>query len=90
VAVGGVDAPEVVDVDEEHRHSQAYSPRVAEGPLQPVTEAGAIGQVGQGIVAQLVCHPLFELLALGDVADVDHQALDAGQVDQVGDRHLAG
>jgi hypothetical protein len=37
-------------------------------------EAGAVGQTGQGVLERLLGEPLFELLALGDVAQHDQSA----------------
>ena len=56
--------------------------------LDPVLEQGPVGQVGQRVVERLVHQLVLQLLALADVAGVEHQTADAGVVEQVGDGHL--
>ena len=56
--------------------------------LGPVEDELPVGQSGQGVVEGPVGQEGLELLALGDVADVDHVAVHRGPVQLVGHHGL--
>ena len=57
--------------------------------LDPVTEQSPVRQVGDGVVEGLVGELRLELLSLGDVAHVDHDAADRGVLQEVGGQTLS-
>ncbi len=60
----------------------------AERVLDAVAEQRPVREVGDRVVERLVGQLLLELLALGDVAQVDDDPADGGVVEQVGDQAL--
>jgi hypothetical protein len=86
VAEAVVDVLEVVQVDEQH--GQVARPGAGQGVLDPLGEQGAVGQAGQPVVERLVDELGLELLAVRDVAGVQHQAADVGVLEQVGGHGL--
>jgi hypothetical protein len=56
--------------------------------LDPLGEQRPVGQAGQAVVERLVDQLGFELLAVGDVAGVQHQAAHVGVLEQVGGHRL--
>jgi hypothetical protein len=87
VAEAVVDVLEVVQVDEQD--GQVPLARPSQGVLDPLGGQGAVGQAGQPVVERLVDELSLQLLAVGDVAGVQHQAADVGVLEQVGGHHLA-
>ena len=77
---------EVVQVDEQH--GQVALARAGQGVLDPLGEQGPVGQAGQRVVERLVDELGLQLLAVGDVAGVEHQAADVGVLQQVGGDRL--
>ena len=57
--------------------------------FEGVSKRRPVGEVGQRVVAGLMRDLLLELFPIRDVTDVDHQPLDARQIEEVRDRHLA-
>ena len=60
----------------------------AERVFDAITEQRPVREVGDRVVEGLIGELLLELLALGDVAQVDDDAADRGVVQQVGDQTL--
>ena len=88
VAEAVVDGLEVVEVDEHDGHADALAQRPRHGVADALVEQRAVGQVGDRVVEGLVGELLLELLALGDVAAVEHDAADGVVVEQVGVQDL--
>ena len=86
VAEAVVDVLEVVQVDEQD--GQVALARAGQGVLDPLGEQGAVGQAGQPVVEGLVDELGLQLLAVRDVAGVEHQAADVGVFEQVGGDRL--
>jgi hypothetical protein len=86
VAQAVVDVLEVVQVDEQD--GQVARGRAGQGVLDPLGEQGPVGQAGQPVVERLVDELGLELLAVRDVAGVEHQAADVGVLEQVGGDRL--
>jgi hypothetical protein len=79
---------ELVQVKQQHGNRRPAAVSTAQGCLQHVQELGSVRQARQRIVEGLVGKPALKLLALTDVAAVQHHPLHARLVDQVGDRRL--
>ena len=86
VAEAVVDVLEVVQVDEQH--GQVGLVGTGQGVLDPLGEQGPVGQAGQAVVERLVDELGLQLLAVGDVAGVQHQPADVGVLEQVGGDRL--
>ena len=78
-----VDRLEVVEVHEEHRDRPAVAELAIECVLHPVGEQDAVREAGQRVVQRAALELLLELLALGDVAGVQHDPLHVRIVHQV-------
>ena len=63
----------------------AATPPAGEGLSKAVEEEGPVREPGQGVVEGLLEHGLLGGLALVDVADVQHQAVHGGIVEEVAD-----
>ena len=86
VAEGVVDGLEVVEVQEQHRERPAVVAPATERVLHAIAEQRPVREVGDRVVERLVGELLLELLALGDVAQVDDDSADGGLVQKVGDQ----
>ena len=73
-----VDALEVIEVHKQHAEATARARPAQQRVLEAVGKPRAIGELGQRVVQRLVAQLFFERLALGDVADVQHEAADRG------------
>ena len=69
---------EVVEVDEEHRDRVDVAAVAVERVRDAVLEQRAVRETRQLVVERLVEQLLLEVLALADVADVEHDAADVG------------
>ena len=83
-----VEQLEVIDVEREHGDG---APRRAalQRLVDLVAKGDPVREVRDGVVGPQVGEPLLHLLAVGHVADVQHQRLRTRAVEQVRDRHLA-
>jgi hypothetical protein len=86
VAEAVVAVLEVVEVDEQH--AQVGRVGAGQGVLDPLGEQGPVGQAGQAVVEGLVDQLGLQLLAVGDVAGVQHQPAHVGVLEQVGGHGL--
>ena len=78
VAERVVDDLEVVEIQEQHGERPAGLAPAAERVFDAITEQRAVRKVGHWIVKRLIGELLLELLALGDVAQVDDDPADRG------------
>src|SRR6266567_2033970 len=83
VAQAVVDELEIVEVEEDHGDIGVAASSGVHRNLEPVVEEHAIGQAGERVVERLVGKAVFQLLALGDVADVEKEAANVGVVQKV-------
>ena len=90
VAERVVDRLEVVQVHEQHRGVLVLARLPVQCVLDTVAEQSAVGESGHGVVEGLVGELLLELLALADVAHVDHDAGHVRVVHQVRAQRLDG
>jgi len=88
VAGAVVDLLEVVQVHQQHTDAAAAAGLAGQRLLEPVAEQGPVGEPGEGVVQGLVAELVFELLAVGDVAAVEHDALDRGLAELAGQQRL--
>ena len=88
VAQAVVDELEVVEVQEQHGQRRQRPRRPGQGVLEAVPEQGPVGQPAQGVVEGLVLQLLLQALALGHVAQGEHDALDGRFAEQVVGDHL--
>ena len=88
VPEGIVEQLEVIDVEGENGDG---APRRAalQRLVDLVAKGDPVREVRDGVVGPQVGEPLLHLLAVGHVADVQHQRLRTRAVEQVRDRHLA-
>ena len=85
-----VDRLEVVEVHEQDRGVLVVARLAVECVLDAVAEQRAVGEPGDGVVERLVGELLLELLALADVAHVEHDAGHVRVVHQVRAQRLDG
>jgi hypothetical protein len=77
VAVGVVDALEVIDVEHHHRQRVAVASGARELRPPLFHEVTTIGDAGQRVGAGEVAQARLHRLVLGNVADREHQGLGA-------------
>ena len=82
-----VDNLEVVEVQEQHGERLAVLAPPPERVLDAIAEQRPVREVGNRIVEGLIGELLLELLALGDVAQVDDDPADCGVVNRLVNRH---
>src|SRR5207302_9777460 len=78
-----VDQLEAVQVEEQDGDGDPPAPHPGQAPPQAVVEGGAVGQGGQVVVVGVVGQLLLEVLAVGDVVEVGHDAGDARIAEEV-------
>jgi hypothetical protein len=88
VAETVVDLFEAVRVEEQDGDRRAVRCPPGEGMLDPVLEQSPVGQACEGIVEGLMEQLVFEFSMDAYVPGVEHEPLDTGLVDQIGDGGL--
>ncbi len=74
---------EAIEVDEQDRRAQSLALRAGERLAQSVDDQCAVRQSGERVVERAVFERGFGAAAIGDVADVRHDALHGGFVQEV-------
>ncbi len=88
VAERVVDHLEVVEVDQQQRHSAAAALVAGHRVLDPVAEQRPVGQAGQRVLERLAGQLALERLLLGHVADAQDDRVQVGVGQPVGAGHL--
>ncbi len=88
VAERVVDDLEVVEVQEQHGERLTVRASAAERVFDAIPEQRPVREVGHWIVERLVGELLLQLLALGDIAQVDDDPANRGVLQQVGEQTL--